>query len=139
MANNNGNGSKQEKSREDLAKAAQASANKKSQNSKYTATLQRNTVAKWCATEVRNILSDMTYCGSLVQGRTTKPTFKCKKSKPVDKIKMDKSFFTIFFSLLYQIKVVFQAAKRKCFRYGRSRSGCLRQRASRHREAFLYR
>ena len=58
---------------------------KKSQNSKYTATLQRNTVAKWCATEVRNILSDMTYCGSLVQGRTTKPTFKCKKSKPVDK------------------------------------------------------
>ena len=34
MANNNGNGSKQDKSREDLAKAAQASANKKSQNSK---------------------------------------------------------------------------------------------------------
>lgn len=27
----------------------------------------------------------MTYCGTLVQGRTTKPTFKCKKSKPVDK------------------------------------------------------
>ena len=58
---------------------------KKSQNSKYTATLQRKLVAKWCATEVRNILSDMTYCGSLAQGRTTKPTFKCKKSKPVDK------------------------------------------------------
>ena len=34
MAENKGNGSKQEKSREDLAKAAQASANKKSQNSK---------------------------------------------------------------------------------------------------------
>ena len=33
MAENKGNGSKQEKSREDLAKAAQASANKKSQNS----------------------------------------------------------------------------------------------------------
>ena len=33
MANNNGNGSKQDKSREDLAKAAQASASKKSQNS----------------------------------------------------------------------------------------------------------
>lgn len=58
---------------------------KKSQNSKYTATLQRNSVAKWCTTEVRNILSDMTYCGSMVQGRITKPTFKCKKSKPVEK------------------------------------------------------
>ena len=34
MAENKGNGSKQEKSREDLAKAAQASAQKKSQNSK---------------------------------------------------------------------------------------------------------
>ena len=60
---------------------------KKSQDSKYTATLQRNSVARWCTTEVRNILSDMTYCGSLVQGRITKPTFKCKKSKPVDKEK----------------------------------------------------
>ena len=60
---------------------------KKSQNSKYTATLQRNSVAKWCTTEVRNILTDMNYCGSLVQGRITKPTFKCKKSKPVEKDK----------------------------------------------------
>ena len=60
---------------------------KKSQNSKYTATLQRNSVAKWCTTEVRHILTDMNYCGSLVQGRITKPTFKCKKSKPVDKEK----------------------------------------------------
>lgn len=60
---------------------------KKSQNSKYTATLQRNSVAKWCTTEVRNILTDMNYCGSLVQGRITKPTFKCKKSKAVEKEK----------------------------------------------------
>ena len=60
---------------------------KKSQNSKYTATLQRNSVAKWCTTEVRHILTDMNYCGSLVQGRITKPTFKCKKSKPVEKEK----------------------------------------------------
>jgi len=60
---------------------------KKSQDSKYTANLQRNSVAKWYTTEVRNILSDMTYCGSLVQGRITKPTFKCKKSKPVEKEK----------------------------------------------------
>ena len=60
---------------------------KKSQNSKYTATLQRHSVAKWCTTEVRHILTDMNYCGSLVQGRITKPTFKCKKSKPVDKEK----------------------------------------------------
>lgn len=60
---------------------------KKSQNSKYTATLQRNSVAKWCTTEVRNILTDMNYCGSLVQGRITKPTFKCKKSKPVERDK----------------------------------------------------
>ena len=29
----------------------------------------------------------MNYCGSLVQGRITKPTFKCKKSKPVEKEK----------------------------------------------------
>ena len=58
---------------------------KKSQNSKYTATLQRHSVAKWCTTEVRHILTDMNYCGSLVQGRITKPTFKCKKSKPVEK------------------------------------------------------
>ena len=58
---------------------------KKTQNSKYTATLQRNSIAKWCTTEVRNILSDMIYCGSMVQGRITKPTFKCKKSKPVEK------------------------------------------------------
>ena len=34
MADNNSNGSKQNKSREDLAKAAQASAQKKSQNNK---------------------------------------------------------------------------------------------------------
>ena len=60
---------------------------KKSQNSKYTANLQRRSVARWSTTEIRNILSDMTYCGSLVQGRITKPTFKCKKSKPVDKEK----------------------------------------------------
>ena len=60
---------------------------KKSQNSNYTSTFQRNPVAQWCTTEVRNILTDMTYCGSLAQGRTTKPTFKCKKSKPVDKDK----------------------------------------------------
>lgn len=60
---------------------------KKSQGSNYSANLQRYSSAQWCASEVRNILADVTYCGALAQGKATKPTFKCKKTQPVSKDK----------------------------------------------------
>ena len=104
---------------------------KKSHGSRYCANLQQKFVAKWCASEIRNILTlvydalkekgynpinqivgyilsedptyitthnnarnlirkiltDITYCGKLAQGRMSKPTFKCKRAQPVSKEK----------------------------------------------------
>lgn len=60
---------------------------KKSNNIKYSSNLKRNLIASWAHTEIRKILEDETYCGTLVQGKRVKPTFKCKKPKLQEKDK----------------------------------------------------